>query len=353
MELSEIKSFSDIVGQRILVKYLRRIAENRRPAHAYLFLGQEGVGRKTIAYAFAMAINCRDLKEGDACGICPTCRQIKKGTSGQIIHIEPEGQNIKISQIRELMRKMEYRTERGLWRVVIIDKAEYMNPESANSFLKTLEEPYPWNIIILIVSDINSVLHTIRSRAQRINFSPLPLSDMVDWIVERFHISHEDARIIAINSEGSLGRAQELIQTDFLIKRHEYLMKLMEIISYSHDELLEFAHVLSKGHKGDKEKGVFGGDKLGELLCVWKTWFRDLMALKAGAGEEILINVDYSKRLSNISMKHELDELINCMEHIERLERDLGGSKNIEISISNLLFGLQRNYKMKGIRLSA
>ena len=348
METKDIKSFSQIIGQSVAVEYLRRVIKRETHSHAYIFSGHIGVGRKTTALAFAMAINCLNPSQGEGCGNCQVCRQMKEGTFTHIHFLEPEGQYIKISQMRELIRKMEFKTAPGIYRIIIIDRAEFMNPESANSFLKTLEEPYPWNIIILIVSDTGSVLPTILSRCQKLNFHPIPIPKLVKWIVDEFHLDQEDARIIAMNSEGSIGRAVELIQGGFLERRHEHLLKLMKIMDLSNDKLLDFVHLLSIDYK--KSVGGTGPSSSGglfELLHVWKSWFRDLVAVNLGTGDNVLINADYSRKLNNIAKNHKIDRLIRCFELIEQLQRDIMGSRNLEIAMGNAFLNLKQIYRIK------
>ncbi len=141
--------------------------------HAYLFTGINGVGKSTTALALARAVNCTSDTTGDGCGRCITCRQLSSGNFPDIITIAPDGQNIKIEQIRELNRNLNYKPVSGKYRITIIDWAEMMTEEAANSFLKTLEEPPSGNIIVLKVVDPRDLLPTIVSRCQRVPFNPL------------------------------------------------------------------------------------------------------------------------------------------------------------------------------------
>ena len=144
-----MKSFSQILGQEKAVRFLKKVLQGDRIPHAYLFTGVNGVGKRTTAMALARAVNCTSGISDEGCGECITCRQLASGNFPDLISIEPDGQNIKIEQIRELNRSLNFKPVSGKYRITIINRAEKMTEEASNSFLKTLEEPPPGNIIVL------------------------------------------------------------------------------------------------------------------------------------------------------------------------------------------------------------
>ena len=167
-------AFSEILGQKTAKRFLKQVMASGKIPHAYLFTGIPGIGKTTTAMAFAMALNCREPVDFEGCGQCPSCRQFKGKNFPDFISILPEGQNIRIDQIKELNRKLGFAPVSGGYRVCVIHQADAMNDESANSFLKTLEEPPPGNILILRVTESLDLLPTIVSRCQQVPFQPLP-----------------------------------------------------------------------------------------------------------------------------------------------------------------------------------
>ncbi len=174
------KPFSQIIGQDRAIEFLKRVIVRDRMPHAYLFTGIPGVGRTTTALALTQTLNCRQSMNGEGCGRCQSCRQIMNGHFVDLLSLHPDGQNIKIEQMRDLNHRLSFKPLSGNHRVSIIHQAEMMTLVAANSFLKTLEEPPPRNILILNVIEPLDLLPTIVSRCQRIPFNPLSVKLITD-----------------------------------------------------------------------------------------------------------------------------------------------------------------------------
>ena len=165
-------SFSAIYGQEGPIAVLRNAIGNKRVPHAFLFYGAEGIGKRTTALVFAKALNCKESGT-DPCDACTSCRKIDSGNHPDLLLIKPEGQFIKVADIKELQERLRFRPLEGAKRVVIIDDAERMNITSANSLLKTLEEPSPTNVFVLVSSRPHLLPMTILSRCHRLRFNPV------------------------------------------------------------------------------------------------------------------------------------------------------------------------------------
>ena len=162
--------FSDIIGQETPVAVLRRSLSAGKVAHAYIFDGIEGCGKKKTAMAFVEAVFCNGT---EGCGHCPACRKVAALQHPDLHVVEPDGAFIKIDQIRNLQKELSFRPFEVEKKACIIEAAERMNPSSANAFLKTLEEPPGNALLILLTSNIGAILPTILSRCQRLSFSPI------------------------------------------------------------------------------------------------------------------------------------------------------------------------------------
>ena len=174
-------SFEFILGQDRPKQVLKKVLRNGHVPNAYLFYGPESIGKKFTAIEVAKALNCEISGPEDGCDQCPACQKIDRRTHPDFFLLEPEKSSptaresiLKIDAIRELQKKLVYLPYEGQTKVVIIDNAECMNPQAANSFLKTLEEPQSQTLIILIASNPYQLLPTIVSRCQGIRFYPLP-----------------------------------------------------------------------------------------------------------------------------------------------------------------------------------
>ncbi len=218
--------FSEIIGQEVAVDILKRSIENNRSHHAYLFVGADGVGKRTTAIAFAKGLNCRS-SYSDGCDRCDSCRKIENGTHPDVELISPRegGLTISIDQIRKLQRRVSYKPLEGNWKVYIIDDAASATEEAANCLLKTLEEPPPQVILILITKNIYRLLSTVRSRCQLILFRQIPRNLIEKILRDQYQVPPDEARSLAWLSSGSIGQAVYYLER----KTPEFEERLREI----------------------------------------------------------------------------------------------------------------------------
>lgn len=342
MELGKkIKSFSRIIGQETAIAFLKQVIGRGKIPHAFLFTGIEGVGKTTTALAFCQAINCLEPVKGEGCGSCRNCRQLMSGNFPDLKFIEPEGQYIKIEQIRELNRDLCYRPVEGSYRIVVISRAEAMNQESANSFLKTLEEPPPGNVIILKVKEPRDLLPTIVSRCQKVPFRPLPRPTVRQYLMDEEGIPEENASLIAGISDGSLGKAIGISEGDYLEERQRSITNVIQLPGMRKTQALGLAMEYAQDMK-KKDNDPTGGMDLFELLGIWKTWYRDMIIIKAGGHADMLINADFSRKLKAISGHMTMDNILQCFFLLDRAQMDLTRNPNTGIMMEDLFLGLLR-----------
>lgn len=335
--------FSEILNQEKAKKFLKQVMAMERIPHAYLFTGISGIGKTSTARAMIMALNCREPINFDGCGHCSTCRQILGGNSPDFLSIRPDGQHIKIEQIRDdLNRKLKF-APLGKYRVCVIHQAETMTIEAANSFLKSLEEPPPGNIIILNATEPRDLLPTIVSRCQRVSFQPLPIKVIANWLVKNKDVEKETADVVAMVSCGSLGRALKMCESDFLEKRLEWLLELINLPVLSNEKVFEFAiKFADKARKMSFEVSDSQDAGIMDALAVWETWYRDLLFIRANAPTVLLINRDFSNKLKKTAERYTIDNLINSILAVDQTRRDLRRGQNIPIVMEHFILRLKR-----------
>ncbi len=338
--MQKVKPFSQILGQEKAVGFLKKVLGSDRIPHAYLFTGVNGVGKSTTAMALARAINCNSDISDEGCGECVTCRQLENGNFPDFISLEPDGQNIKIEQIRALNRSLNFKPVSGKFRITIIDRAEMMTEEAANSFLKTLEEPPPGNIIVLKVVDPLDLLPTIISRCQKVPFHPLTHEVIKNYLVDQLGLDNNRAWLAAGISEGSLGRALEICEEGFLEERRELLQDIMKIYGMSRVQVLDLAIEFNKKY-AKKAKGDQAGIDLYGVTGIWKTYFRDLLLTKVHGNNGLLVNRDYSDIFEKISGRFDADKLIECIFLIDGYQRDLLRNPNTGLMMEKMLLELK------------
>ena len=334
--------FSDIQGQERALHFLSQVIAKKKMPHAYLFTGIPGVGKKTTARALAMALNCVSPQQGDACGSCPSCRKILHGNAPDFQLIQPEGNKIKISQIRELNQELSFAPLSARYRVFVICRSELMTAEAANAFLKTLEEPPPDNIFILTASEPLDLLPTVVSRCQIVSFQPLPRAVVAGWIREKKGLSENDADIIAGLSGGSLGRALTMTESEFLEKREKWLERIAKLPTFPRGKALGAAFTWAEELRiSEVRSGPESSSGTSVVLDIWKSWYRDLLVSKAGDGENVLMNSDFSQNLKKISKRLSIKNLGRSFHLIDRAQMELLENRNSALVLEHLVLGLR------------
>ncbi len=333
--------FSQVLGQERAKRFLKQAMSREKIPHAYLFTGISGVGKTSMAMALATALNCTNPVDYDGCGQCLPCHLMISGNFPDFVSIRPQGQSIRIDQMRELTRGFGFPPASGRYRICVIHQAETMTVEAANSFLKALEEPPPGNILILKATEPMDLLPTIVSRCQRVPFQPLKVSEIMNWLVEKKGLSSETAKALALISGGSLGRALQMCGKDFLDRRQEWLLRVIRLAGLSRDNALDAAFEWAgEDHKKALDITEGGGPGLRDMLIVWESWYRDLLLLKAGCREELLINQDLSRKLKKTAKNHSIDNLIGSVLAIEQSQRDLRRMRNPQLVMEHMVMGI-------------
>jgi len=225
--------FEKISAQTKPKKVLSAQIKSGKVAHAYIFIGQSGVGKKLTAIEFAKIINCtvNDFTKSHlgACGKCNSCRKIEKGAYSDLHIIDFQKQAelldedekkpsknkvIKIETIRYIQKQALTSPLEGKWKIFIIDPAEKMNAAAANCLLKTLEEPPARTMLILIAAHKETIPQTIVSRSQVLYFQPLKEGDVLSYLLINQGLSSDKAEKIASLSEGSLETARRIAENE-------------------------------------------------------------------------------------------------------------------------------------------
>jgi DNA polymerase-3 subunit delta' len=270
--------FRDIIGHDRPVGILQRAMMNDALAHAYLFSGEPGIGKRMTAVALAAALNCQAPREGDACGVCPSCRKVASGNHPDVHLMAPEVDEIKIDQVRESQATLSLRPFEGRRKVLIVDRAEAMNDASANAFLKTLEEPPGETLIVLVTAMPQSLLATIRSRCQALTFQPLPRGVLAPLLREKRGLGEEEAWFLAALSRGSIGRALEMDVQEERNAREHFRSLVDGITGLPPHEVLSLAEGVAKDREG-----------FDRLIEIGIEWFRDRIVYGETGEERLLV----------------------------------------------------------------
>ena len=263
---------------------LKRALENRTLAHAYLFSGDAGVGKKLTALALAASVNCADTGPDGACGRCPSCRKVAAQAHPDVHMLVPDGDEIKIDQIRQIQSELSLKPFEGDKKVLIVDGAEQMNQAAANAFLKTLEEPPGDALLILIAAMPQRLLSTIRSRCQEIRFTPLPRRLLAQALVKRRGLPEEDAWLLAALSQGSMGRGLEMDVAQEKEVRSAVAALWAELPGMNDGDVLALAERFAKDRDRFDRMLEIGIEHLRDAL-VYRQTKDERLLVQSGSGE--------------------------------------------------------------------
>ncbi|MEW6349980.1 MAG: DNA polymerase III subunit delta' [Thermodesulfobacteriota bacterium] len=235
-----------IVGHERIIETLSRSVRDGLTAHAYLFAGIEGIGKAQVALGFAAMLNCPSPTD-DAQHTCSACRRVMQGSHPDVLVEKPDKGRIRIDRIRELQQFLAYAPIEGRCRVAFIDGAHAMNPAAQNALLKTLEEPPPRRVLILVTSNASALLPTVLSRCRRVKFGPLPREVISAYLQRDKRMDAQRAWTVAGMAGGSLARALETDTTRFLDLRDRLKTAITEPGRLGLKGLLELSAYIAGG----------------------------------------------------------------------------------------------------------
>ena len=321
-------SFESILGQERAVAQLRKALQSNRLAHAYLFYGPNGTGKKLAALQFTKALYCTAVAT-DACDACATCHKIANRNHPDVLLIDPEGASIGIEAIRMLQNRLSYKPYESQRTTIILDGCELLTLPAAHALLKTLEEP-PGNALLLLLAGRKEALPlTILSRCQLLPFQPLAPRH-ISAVLSQRGVGAETARAAAALVEGSLDVFAETEPAQVLAKR-------------------QTAYALLSDALGAKDPGLFSKarqfagkrEQCEELLRWLELLCRDMVVLKV-APTAPLYNQDVRAALDDLARPLTYERLLDTCDLIEQLRHYLAMNVNPQLIFERLLVHLQQ-----------
>lgn len=307
-----------IIGHKKQRQFLLNSIKAKRVAHAYLFTGEEALGKKTVALQFAQIINCQLLDiDKRPCGKCLSCEQFNKAYIPDLFFIQPEKQEIKIGQIKDLIEKINLKSYILEYKIVIIDQAEKMNQEAADALLKILEEPPKNSIFILISSYLYLLPPTIISRTQIIDFFLLSQEEIRALIIankKRYKISSQDINDIIFFSHLKPGKALYFLHNKRkLIEIKENFKKIEQGSFFDLSYGFEYIKKITSGENSNEIEQFLNNLLLYFRLVLKKKDKKNLAKynLKEITGIiDYIQKIDYLIKFTNINNRLALENLI-------------------------------------------
>jgi DNA polymerase-3 subunit delta' len=316
-----------VIGHDWAVTLLLRAIKAHHTAHAYLITGLAHIGKSTLARMLAQALNCTG--QFVPCGQCRACKLIAAGKHPDLHLVAPEGNTLKIDQVRALQHDLALSPVEGRFRVAIIEGMEKATAEASNALLKTLEEPPPSVVVVLIAPEPESLLPTIVSRCQPIALRPLSAEAVRDALVEGWNVEPDHADHLAHLSSGRLGWAVTAAQDEsVLAHRAQLLDDLLRLTGQGRVERFAYAEEMANDPVAARE-----------TLRLWQTWWRDVM-LVASKSNAMLTNSDRMDVLREHAHRFGVERAKDAAAGLARTLWQLDHNANARLALEVLMLDL-------------
>ena len=327
-------TFKDVVGHEQIIAHLSSALKAKKISHAYIFNGEDGVGKNMLAKAFAKALQC-EAGYGDSCDMCRSCHQVDSGNQPDIkwvVHEKPN--SISVDDVRvQLNNDIAIKPYSSKYKIYIIDEAEKMTPQAQNALLKTIEEPPAYGIGMLLTSSIDALLPTIRSRCVTLNLKTAPFDTGVQFLMGKYQVPDYKARVCAAFSQGNIGKAIKMaISVDFNELQEDILRIVKNVDDMEVYEVMDAVKNLSE-HKAN----------IYDVIYMMLVWYRDVLMLKITNDLNLLIYKDEYRALSKRAKKSSFDGLDHIIQGLEKAKVRLRANVNFDVVLELMLLTIKEN----------
>lgn len=324
-------NFSQVTGHENIIEHLQSSILLGRINHAYIFDGIRGVGKTTLARAFAKTLNC---EEGgtDACNSCISCKTFDEDNNPDIIYVTHQKKDITVSDVREqIVKNITLKPYRNRYKIFIIPEADKMNVLAQNAFLKTLEEPPEYGIFLLLCENYNKFLVTILSRCIMFKLHPLPYNIVSDYLVNNLDISREQAQLYSIYSQGSIGKAIELVNSEeFRDMRDTAIETVLRLEDGDMIELYRLVDALKEQKSS-----------IDQILEIMYLVYRDALVIKETGNTDRVIQGDKIIQTETIARKTTASQLITRCDAVNDTRNRLNRNGNTQLLLETLFFKIK------------
>ena len=326
--------FNDILGHEQIKEHFRNAVETGKVSHAYILSGEAGMGRKSLANAFALSLLC-EKGMAEPCMQCHACKQVLSGNHPDLIYVTHEKPaSIGVDDIREQINDtIQVRPYSSYYKIYIVDEAEKMTVQAQNALLKTIEEPPAYAVILLLTTNQDSFLPTILSRCVQLKLKPLKDTVVKEYLVQSLGEDESQADIYAAFARGNLGKAIHLAQSEeFGVMYKEMLRLLKHIKDTDISELLDYIRKV-------KEENL----DIRECLDFMQMWYRDILMYKTTKDINLLIFKDEFSTVKSVSTTSGYDGLERILEAIDKARIRLDANVNTELVMELMLLTMKEN----------
>ena len=324
-----MSSFSEIIGYGGIIDHLKNSILSNRVSHAYIFDGQAGMGKTTLAKALAKTVEC-ESRGADACGRCISCRVFESGSHPDVFYVTSSKKSIGVDDIRDqVIKPMETPPYRYRYKVFIIGNADTMTPAAQNALLKTIEEPAPYGLFLLLSENYGAFLPTVISRCVVFRLKPLPETDIINYLARK-GIDEVRARLYSAFAQGNIGKAERLASSENFAGMREAVISL------------------AQGLRGMDTPDLFAGfralepykEDIQELLDLFMLWYRDVIIMKRTDSARFLFQPDKQNEIRAGARAEDLSSLCDKFNAIWQAKRNLKQNGNFQLTLEMMLLSM-------------
>ena len=324
--------FNDILGHEQIKEHMQAAIRDKKPFHAYLFQGEEGVGKEALARTFAAGLQCQSESADKPCKECVSCRQMESGNQPDVIWVTREKASLGVDEIREqLCNTMDIKPFSSPYKIYLVPEAEKMTEAAQNALLKTIEEPPEYGIVILMTSNISALLPTIQSRCLTMEFRPLSTAVVESYVKEHCQVPDYQARASAAFAQGNLGKAMRYAKSEDFIERKDHIISLLR-----HVEQMDLSEMLAV----IKDLGT-RKDEVRDYIDLMVLWYRDVLLFKATKDINQLLFQDEASYISREASHRSYEKIEEILQAFEKAKVRLRANVNFDITMELMLLALK------------
>jgi DNA polymerase-3 subunit delta' len=337
---------NDIHGQDAAIATLRKALSRDRLAHAYLFIGPAGVGKKQAALALARATLC-SLHPGDGCETCTNCVMVKAYTHPDVRMVAPETgkQSVTIEQVRDLQRLLSLRPVHGRKKVAIIEEAHLLTPAAQSALLKIVEEPSGDALLMMLTLNAATLSRPLLSRCQQIRFAALSPTVIETLLMQAHGKENETAQILALYSRGSIGRALVLDPQLFTEERRYVEEELQKLYGSSFTELSRFAEWLVANRVKKSTKNSSAGEELaagGDRLEIVLSWYEEVFRYAVLGADGVVRHQSCLPAITQLATRLGVEGALQQLTIVYDTLQALGRNANRQLTVEDMLLQLAK-----------
>lgn len=325
--------FLDVVGHETIINYFQNALRIQKFSHAYILNGEDGMGKSLLASIFAAALQC-EAHDVNPCGVCKSCLQAVSGNHPDIKYITHEKASISVDDIRnQLNNDVQIKPYSSKYKVYIIDEAEKLTEQAQNALLKTIEEPPEYAVILLLTNNSNLFLETIVSRCVNLNLKAVPKESIKKYLMEQVKVPDYQAELSATFSNGNLGKAIQLSNSEEFAFMKEEVVRLMKSVDdYELSQIMEAIKKIAENKSA-----------IHSYLDLILIWYRDVLIFKATMDANLIFYKDEVQDIKKQGSNKSFEALDHIIKALEDTKKRLLANVNFEIAMELLLLAMKES----------